>query len=780
MNTDNLRTKMSVSVMALSLGIFWSTAAAAQDDMAEDAPSDASIVVTAQRRASLLQDTPIAVTAITGDELRFRQIDQIAELTTAVPNVQIYDLSGGGVPVVVIRGVGLRNFRINDTPTTGIYVDDVYQANIAQLQATSFDLQRVEILKGPQGGLYGRNSVGGAIQYISKQPKIGGGFSGYADVTYGRFDEVTIEAGANLPLGGNLAARLSGRVVQSDDTYFRSVTGGFDHGAQDRWGVRGILAWEPADNILVSLKVHGGADNSELPLNRAVGGWEPSGPSPVAGVSLSGLRNVFCATLPAGGPREPGRCTLVNGATPLSLGIVGRYDSAGLGRNRLEMDWTGASLTLAADFRGISIKSITAYDELNYRRFTDLDAIPNVQQEIDYRTQLEVWSQELRFDVPVSEGINALFGFVLARDEVIENTGFAADDGLIPFLFRVNLIEQPYMQITDSHSGYARLDIDVTDKLALALELRHTIDDKLFEGGVFFPSRDSFVPPNGNAALFLEDSETFEATTWKAVVDYDFSDDIMGYVSIARGFKTGGFFGGFVTSAAQLVSYDNEFIIALEGGVKASLFNNRLIANAAVFQYWRSDVQQQGAELTPNGLSVDALRNIGDVRSTGVELDLLGRITPNFTVGGAFGWITSEIRGAEVVVASIFGGQNSPNGARLPHQPEFSSNLFARYERSIGSRWELTTQLEYVWQSNVDLELAVTQEEKNFLRESAYGIVNLQTSIAHADTGLSIGGFVRNLTGTEYRVVARDVTSRGFNEIWGAPRTWGITLGYSW
>ncbi|VAV88023.1 TonB-dependent receptor, partial [hydrothermal vent metagenome] len=299
------------------------------------------IVVTAQRREQSIQDVGIAITALTGDQLSKQGIDNIDGLANSVPNFQLFNLSGGGVPVVILRGVGLQNFRINDTPTTGIYVDDVYQVNIAQVEATLFDMERIEVLKGPQGGLYGRNAVGGAIQYISRKPSFDA-MEGYVSLSYGRFNTFTAEGAVSGPVSDNFALRVAGRVVTSGDTYFRSTTGGFDHGEQERWAGRVLASWRPTETTTLDFKVHAGQDNSETALFRTIGAYEPNIDAPfLPGTTLSRFLGLagYCASILAGGPREPGRCTVTGGETPASFGVVGRYDSASTSRPGLDTDW---------------------------------------------------------------------------------------------------------------------------------------------------------------------------------------------------------------------------------------------------------------------------------------------------------------------------------------------------------------------------------------------------------------------------------------------------------
>ncbi len=211
----------------------------------EASPAIEEIVVVAQKREQLIQDVGIAVTAFSGRNLRERDIDQSEDLYQLIPNVNLQNNGGGGAPVVIVRGVGLQSFRINDSPTTAFYVDDVYQTSVASAEWTMFDLERVEVLKGPQGGLYGRNALGGAIQIISRTPSVDEASNGYVSLGFEEYSREELEAAASFAIGDKFAIRVAGRDVDGSDAPYRSVTGGYElrrrgprRGAESRCGSR--------------------------------------------------------------------------------------------------------------------------------------------------------------------------------------------------------------------------------------------------------------------------------------------------------------------------------------------------------------------------------------------------------------------------------------------------------------------------------------------------------------------------------------------------------------
>lgn len=731
------------------------------------------VIVTAQKREQSLQDVGISIAAMTGEQLRERGIDNIDGLANSIPNVQLFNLSGGGVPVVILRGVGLQNFRINDTPTTGVYVDEVYQVNIAQIEATTFDMERIEILKGPQGGLYGRNAVGGAIQYISRKPNFDE-VEGYASLAYGRYDRVEVEGAVSLPVADNFAVRVAGRVVTSGDTYFRSTTGNFKHGEQERWGGRVMASWLPTETTTVDLKVHAGEDNSETALFRTIGAFEPSF-LVEPGVSLSRALGNFCSSILAGGPREPGRCTVGGNETPESFGVKGRFDSASTARPGLDNNWWGASLNVSQELGDVTLTSITAYDKFNYKRTVDVDAVPDVKQEFAFGTEVEAWSQELRLAYDAGGDLRWLFGASYSEDTLNEASFVSADTGGFPLLLGSTKFDQFYRQESKSFAVYGRADYAVSDVVNIAVEGRYTTEDKSLVGGLL-------AVDNNNTLSFVDDSKTFDAFSGKVIAEWKATDDLLAYASIGRGFKSGGFFGGFATNQEQIdVPFENEFIVAYEAGLKSEWLEGRARVNASVFYYDRTDVQANAGVTDDAGVLIDRLTNIGDVRTFGAELDAVVVPVEGLTLSAGFGYIDAEITKSDVVVTDFFSGAEiNPKGLRIPQQPKFNLNFLGRYEVAISSSNTMAFQAEYSFQTARDLGLVKSVEEGNFLTEAAYGLLNLSVSIASDDELWEVTGRIDNVIDEKYRVVARDITEGGLYEIFGAPRTWKVTLTTRW
>lgn len=744
------------------------------------------IMVTAQKRTQSSQDIGLAVTAVSGEKLKELGISDSEELLNFVPGTGFFDITGGGVPVIIIRGVGLQNFRINDTPTTAMYVDEIYQTSVAEAVASFFDLERVEVLKGPQGGLYGRNAVGGAIQVISAKPDFDE-FTGYGLLDYGSYGRVSTEAALSGPLSDTLAFRLSGRLISSGDTYFHSVPGNFDHGEEERWGVRGQLAYRPSDTLEFLLKVHGGGDQSETPLLRAIGVYERQGLGLGSALGIGNtadgailnvgnvgrsLNNVCSSILQ--GSRSSSSCETINGQTEDELGLSSVHDSDSLLHPAIDNEWWGISLVAKVSLGDFELTSVTAYDDFDHKRIVSFDAVSTIQQDIDYDTRIEAFSQELRLAYDAGGSATWLMGANYATDQLVEDSSLMALTGLLPFaLGGLTAAGQEYDQETTALAAYGRFEVALSDQLKLVSEARYTHEEKEFAGGVE-------LTQIGVDLTFTDDEVTFNALTGKIGFEYKPHDDLLLYANVSRGFKSGGFFGGFATAQAQLAPFDKEKITAYELGFKSDNRDMNLRLNGSVFYYDRQDVQASGID-TSGVVNISRLTNIGDAKTYGAELEAVWQPHQNFSLQAAAAYVDAKITSSDKGTSDIFFSTTIATfeDARFPNQPKFSSNIIAVYENDISADLLGSFSVEYSYRSNHDLKIVVVPEESAVVTEDGFSLVNLRASISSHEAGWELSAYVTNLFDTEYRTTAIVGGPGGAYEIYGAPRIWGVRLGYS-
>ncbi|MBU3070941.1 TonB-dependent receptor [Aestuariicella sp. G3-2] len=750
-------------------------ASAIHSAIASETWSIEEVVVTAQKRAQSSQDLGMAVSAISGESLRDQGISQAEDLARVIPNVSSLNVSGGGVPIVIVRGVGLQNFRVNDSPTTAFYVDDVYQTSVVSADFTMFDLERVELLKGPQGGLYGRNTISGAMQIISQRPDSEDGVNGYTNVEYGKFNRRKLEGAVGLPLSDRSALRVSGRWEESDDRQFESVTGGFDHGEIDRWAARAMLSFNPTDNVDLLFKVHGGADQSELPLMQPVGIFADLGAfNP--NVGLSSLTQTLCDSVLAG-QGVNGDCVYNNNATASDYGIQGDYDSASDMGGFLDNEWQGASLNAQFSFGDYVLTSISAYDGIDYRRFTDMDGLPIEHSHSDYNTEIDAWQQEFRLAYEGSDVVSWVVGINYAEDELTEASIALGKDGLMPVAFNgAELLEQNYEQSTEALAVYGHGEWRFADDWNLVGEMRYTDAKKSFTG-----QENLYIPAFGLVPfLAADDSRSFEDVSGKLALEWTPSLDLLVYASVSKGFKTGGFFGGFATEPHQYESYDSETILAYETGFKSDWLDGQLRVNGSLFFYDRSDVQQSATD-TSGSVAVTRLTNVGDVEASGAELDVTYQPTRALSLQLGLGYTDSTLVDSDLVSATIPGlTESSIEGTNTPNYSRVSANFLGQYEQDLTDALYGRLQLEISYRSERDLNLVTNPLEDALLTEPEQTLTNVRAEVGSTDGSWKTILFVENLTDERYRSLMRDNGLRGMHTLYGDPRTWGVSFTYNW
>ncbi|HLF13076.1 MAG TPA: TonB-dependent receptor [Gammaproteobacteria bacterium] len=762
---------------------------AAQTPPADQAVIE-EIVVVAQKREQLVQDLGISVTAFSGRSLRERGVDQPEDLPQLIPNVNLQNNGGGGAPVVILRGVGLQSFRINDSPTTAFYVDDVYQTSVASAEWTMFDLERVEVLKGPQGGLYGRNAIGGAIQIISRAPDPEEGGDGYVALGFGEYSKRELEGAATFALSDTTAVRVAGRWLESSDSPYASVTGGFKQGAEDRGAARVSLRMAPNDNIDLVLRVHGGSDDSELEPLRSVGIYANIGNAAVFNAPnvslalLAGLRGQLaaplCASVASGRGSDPASCATVTGVTPATYGLTNDnpYASVSAFRGFQRSDWTGAAFSAAFNLGDYRLQSITARDSIDYRRFADFDATPAEHLHIDYNTQIDAWSEELRLFYEGSDTVNWVVGLSYAEDELTENSPLYGRQGVLPLLFSGAVFSpQNYDQDTNAFAVYGHAEWRFSQPWNLVGELRYTDEEKSFVGG----ARLGFA--NGVTVPFLatDDETSFDAISGKLGLEWTLNEDLLAFAAISRGFKTGGFYGGFPTSLAQLAPFDEETLWALEVGVKSDWRDGRLRLNASLFHYDRENVQQNAAD-PASSISIKRITNIGDVDTVGAEADLIWLASDRLSVSLGIGTTDAEVSdSAFIQAASLPLLPDAPmEGSNIPNYSARSLSFVGRYDAPLGNDLEYFIQLEGRYQSEQDLSIITHPIEEAIFTEPGYSLWNLRFGLGGAAQRWQAQVFVNNLTDETYRVLARNDGAFGIYELYGLPRTWGVNYQYRW
>ncbi len=741
----------------------------------------AEILVTAQRREQNIQDVPIAISAFGGERLQELGISSVDELTQFVPGAELFDDRGSGQPSWVIRGVGLADFNSNNTPTAAVYYDDFYLTSNVMGGVATFDIDRVEVLKGPQGGLYGRNTTGGAVTINSTRPSLSR-YSGYLRAHYGRWDQYGVEAAVGGPISENLAFRLA-------------ATGDFGGGWQDSlatprndrygdrklWAARGQILATPTDGLELLFKLDVGADKSETTLAQALGAYDLA-------------TGDFCAAVYAG-RRGDADCVgfhnLTN-ALVLTPGEPGVLPSAQdkSGRvvlanpiNRLDNKWTGISLRASQDLAGATLTSITGYLKYRNRQYYDYDATPlTLFHETPGTSQIESWSQELRLVSNGGGALSWLVGALYAKDTIREdragqfNDNFLAFGGILPEPF---VSERLFRQRTESWAVYAQLGYDITNTINLNGSLRYTEEDKDLLGYThLLGPRDTGFP------ALLDENRSLKLGTHLSGhigIDWKPDPDTLIYGKITRGFKSGGFFGGFALNPAELDPYREETVWSYEAGFKTEPVKG-LKVNGAVYYYDYRDVQGFiGYFDDLLGQTLTKLGNIGNARHVGAELDLLWqpRAISGLTLQASGAWLDAKITDSTVTSFSENGTALPLKGLDRSFAPKLSLSALARMDFDIGDQ-RAAVQLSYSWRDDlVTRKASLTDLDYGLSRHAGYGLLNARLSLADTANGWEVALSGENLLDKAYalRVNGDDVGS--FSSLPGQPRQWKVEAKYS-
>jgi len=781
----------TATAIAVSIALY-TPVYAEEQQVTNDTSGIERIEVTSQKRIQSIQEVGISLAAFNGDTLREQGIHNPTDIDKVMPNFAVRNVGGGGIPVVIMRGIGLQNIRINDSPTSSFFIDEVYQTSIASAEFSMYDLERLEVLMGPQGGLYGRNTIGGAIQIISAKPEIDGDFTGYVDLGLSSFETKELEFGVNVPVSDKSAMRISGRMDSSGDKDYYSIPNEVHHGEADRWGLRVQYLYQPTDDVELLFKVHAGNDETELPLQRALGIYNNIGDGTDLGapnVSLGLLSGLFgagsaglCQSVLDGNGSNPETCATLTGVTPNDYGLDGsdKYASATGGRlSYLNNEWIGASLIANIDFDFGTLTSITAYDTIDYFRYIDSDSTIIEFQDIDYGSDISFYSQEFRLAGHQGDSLNWIIGASVSHDEIIEDSTLRGGEGILPLLFGGGTYsQQDYTQETDAYSIYGHADYALAPTVNLITELRYTDETKSFYGGstVGFPG--GFEAP----LISVDDEIDFTAFSGKVGFTWHFEEQAMLFTNISKGFKTGGFFGGFATDPDQLAPFEEETIWAYEVGFKSDLFDNTLRVNGSAFIYDRQDVQLNAAN-PDEIIKIARLTNIGDVDTQGAELEVIWAATQDLTFQLGLGYTDAEIAKSDYVVNAVLPllGSAPLEGLNLPNYSKFSSNFSARYEHELGSNYLGMLQLEHSYRSEQDLSLITHAEiEDAVFKEPAVSLVNVRYSISDIDEQWNVMAYIDNALDEQYRLEARGDGLFGVRERYALGRTAGIKFTYNW
>ncbi len=723
---------------------------------AADVPAIDEIIVTARKRTEVLSHVPQAVTVFRADDLARLGDTTSPELAQQTPNLMWHSILGFAAPQIFLRGIGNATFNANQAGPVGIHIDGVYQGSSTTFGFAMFDLDRVEILKGPQGTLFGRNTTGGVINFISRKPDPSEGFTAEATATYGRFNQADLEAASGFNLTDKIAMRVAGVTLNRDGyvTNRNPASGIDDMGAIRVWALRDQVRFV-GENIDVVLNIHGGQNHSDVPPGKQLGVVCPAGVT----VAQPGQCADFFGFKDTANPRE--------GFTNLASS-----DKIDAGGASADVTWTGPSF---------SIMSQTAFDE-NFRRLqNDSDVGPVSEVKTNVKAHSWQFSQELRVLSPQDQRLTWIGGGNYYTDKLSAFQTFSLNafpPGVISHFFPVpEGIAGSLRQTTRSYALFGETNYKVLPRLNVTLGARWTRDRRAADPNAFLfditGTDKAFIDENTARSRLLVTtiptshlSSAWSRWSGRGVVSYAVTDQVLTYASIARGFKGGDYNGGALLAPAQSRIVDPEYVTAYEVGAKASTLDGRLSATASAFFY--DFTNQQVAVLVPgSNATLQSLANAAKSRSKGLEFDVTAAPAEHLFLQIKTGFLDARFQRFALDASNA---TLNYDGNRIASAPKFSLAGVARYGVPVGAGL-LSAQSDASYKSghffSVDNDPA--------LHEDGYLLVNAR--LIYELQRYSITAWVKNIGDVTYYVSGLANTAFGFSELVpGLPRTFGVTV----
>jgi iron complex outermembrane receptor protein len=656
------------------------------------------IIVTAQKRAENLQDVPISIAAVGGEKVADLHAVTLQGLQGSVPNVEIGNFSNTPqTAVFTIRGIGVIEPDPYAGNTVGIVVDGVPQYFSMGALVDLYDVDRIEILRGPQGTLFGANTTGGVVNVVNHEPE--NEFGGRVDLSYGNYDHLTVGGVLNTPIGKDLAARF---VVSHDqrDGWVTNVVNGKDMGKRDVTIFRGALKYAPSPDFDATLS--GEYDRARNGAPIVVAGDLPG----EAEFVPPGFRNMYVSPcLPPGSRcKAPDRYLSAQdpGAPDPATGAI--VDPI---QDRSDMDTYRASLTINVRDTAIGdITSITGYKHFKLFEYTDQDGTPVFLDDTRRRTKGWQFSQELRTSVDLNDSINVLIGAFYLKThydhEQDLRINFAGGvtynpDGTVtyglPGLFQRNLQDQDNWSI----SGFAQTYIDLTDRLRVQAGIRYTHEKTQMLASTLTTLSTSGVTtfdgtsPDGTPNAMIGDVapplgvKSWNNVGWKLGLDYRATDDVLLYGYWARGFKSGGFTGR-IGIPQDIGPYDPEKVDTFELGFKADFLNRRLRTNVAAFYTNYRDMQLAQIYFLGSGTDLvqgNTILNAASSRIKGVEAEVTAAPVDGLTLNASVAYLSAKYHDFNFTEPN--GTITSLKGQRLQNAPKWTASAGFNYEFPIGS-----------------------------------------------------------------------------------------------
>ena len=708
--------------------------------------SNETIVVTARRTEESIQRVPSAISAFNERSLDRIQATDTTGLQGAVPNLNIVQGRGSSNATnVFIRGIGQPDALQTFDPAVGVYVDDVYFSRIRGNQLELLDLERIEVLRGPQGTLYGKNTIGGAIKFVSRKP--GQDFRATGSIALGSYDQFDLKGAASGPITDTLAAGFA--VMRSTrDGFVKDSFRSERYNDKDSIGGRAAIAFTPSDRIRLDLNADYSHDDASLTVGRPVNNF----------VTFSG--GVLVAPNPVGSGSYDWR-----GRTTPTL------------PNSTKLTHWGTSATLAVDLtEALTLKSITAYRDLKTDDYIDIDASQYELGDVFVGVDQHQTSQEFQLAYS-GKRLTGVAGLYYLDERVKSHQEAYADDLLGPAFFNSGFLRTVDDRLkTKSYAAYANLSYEIVDNVRLSAGLRYTKETKDYfrTTSTFF----SLLPGFNSTYVFTPPRGKWTDTSPMASIDWQATDNFMLYARVSKGFKSGGF-NGRANTASESTEYDPETAWSYEAGFKSRIAN-QLTLNGSIFTTSYKDFQARvsGVDDDPvTGLPTPKLSvlNAGKLRIRGAELEAAWTPVTGLLLDSQIGYLDAEYKEFDDVRFTAFGGSRAFQTPAFA--PKWTARFGAQYAFDLGNAGGITIGAQTRYKSRtalaVDNTLVNSRTEIDGLFQKGYWVHDARIVYETEDKHFALGLYGNNLSDRAYKTDAQEFSSVGNirTVYYGAPRT---------
>lgn len=716
------------------------------------------VMVTARKREEGVQNTPVSMVAVGAETLKARSVDSFGRLGEVAPNIEInggIPNGGGSATQIFIRGIGQDDYSFPNEPGVGLYIDDVYISRSAAADFGFMDIERIEILRGPQGTLYGRNTIGGAVKIVTKKPT--GSGTGEVGVTVGRYDRLDVFANYDMALTDKVAAKFA--IAKFDRDGLGTNLIGQNLGEDDEIDARVSVRWDFSDTLEVLFTTDYMKQRQAGPAGSMVrfDALDPGTDSLINDLLGASVPEEFNLTPPFDRYGE---------AWVKTLDKCGKcvYDSGGTVETRDDGEIWGVALTINKTIGDSVLRSITAVRDYDIDIRRDSEHTPFDIVQVDNPELFTQYTQEFQWNGSAFDG---KLDYVLGVFGLYEDGDSELFAPLLSGLFEVTggLADNTALIIGEyeaySIATYAEATYALTDRVGLTLGGRLTYDDKEYTYGLSRP--ESGLVPLPPTVLADDWSEFLP----KAGLEFQQTDDMLWFVNASRGYKAGGYNSRALSGIAPK-AYDPEFVDVLEAGFKSSWANNTITLNGAIFYNEYTDIQLLAVLDLGGGNVETVIENAGEATILGGELEFQWMPSARWNFSGGIGLLSAEYD--EVGDSATEAGILKSND--LINAPEVGANLSGEYRIPL-FQGDIAFRTDMIYRDDQYRDAVNTPE----LKTDAYTLWNARVTWTSANERWEVAGFVTNITDEIFVTNGVSVLGLGYVEAYySRPREWGMSV----